>query len=69
MHESSEGAHAPQIELRVGGANLDRSQGGMDARVPPDLGVVIEASCGADLAGHPAEMLEVVGLGAIAARG
>src|SRR4051794_24634127 len=44
VHQSSEGAHAPQIELRVGGPNLDRSQAWMDARVPPDVGVVIEAS-------------------------
>src|SRR5215208_2524063 len=62
VHESSEGAHAPQIELRVGGANLDRSQGGMDARVPPDVGVVVEAPGRADLARHPAVMLEVVEL-------
>src|SRR3954469_20313709 len=60
MDQCCQCARTAQVELGVGGADLDRSETGGDARVPPDMCVVVEARGGADLAGHHAEVLEVV---------
>lgn len=50
MDQRREGTRAPEVELGVGSADLDRAERRMDPDVPPDVGVVLEAARGADLA-------------------
>src|SRR5215203_7243834 len=63
MDECRQRSGPTQVELRVGGADLDRAESGVDASVPPDVGVVLQPTGGADLVRHPTEVLEVVELG------
>ena len=63
MGQGREPGGAPQIGLRVGGADLDRAEGRVQPRVPPDVGVVLQARRGADISRHPPEVLEIAELG------
>src|SRR3954468_12441386 len=63
MNQRRQRACPTKVELGISRPDLDRPEAGVDAGVPPDVGVVVEAGRGADLARHPAEVLEVVELG------
>jgi hypothetical protein len=50
LHQGSDRANPAQVELGVGGADLDRAESRVDSCVPPNVCVILEVPGSADLA-------------------